>query len=93
MVSQSTRVTMDCLPFIITEGLPARARGVNVVGLKRAGFPDDELRNVRRAFHVLRAGGPLEQMLAQLAAIPSPAVAELVRFIQASKSAAVSIQF
>jgi UDP-N-acetylglucosamine acyltransferase len=85
MVSQSTRVTMDCLPFVITEGSPARARGLNVVGLKRAGMPPEELTQLRRAFHVLRSGAGLNEMLERLAELGSPAVAELARFIAESK--------
>ncbi|OGA46067.1 MAG: acyl-[acyl-carrier-protein]--UDP-N-acetylglucosamine O-acyltransferase [Betaproteobacteria bacterium RIFCSPLOWO2_12_FULL_62_13] len=85
MISQSTRVTMDCLPFIVTEGVPGRARGVNLVGLRRAGFSPEEVHHLRRAFLVLRSGTALKEMLALLAAFNSPAVAELVRFIEGSK--------
>jgi UDP-N-acetylglucosamine acyltransferase len=85
MVSQSTRVTMDCLPFIVTEGVPGRARALNVVGLKRAGVPEEEMSQLRHAFRVLRSGAGLKEILARLAALKSPAVAELVRFIEGSK--------
>ena len=85
MISQSTRVTMDCLPFTITEGLPARARGVNVVGLKRAGFTSDEIAHVRRALHALRAGASLDEAIAQMRSVESSAVSELVHFIGESK--------
>ncbi|HEY0337009.1 MAG TPA: acyl-ACP--UDP-N-acetylglucosamine O-acyltransferase, partial [Burkholderiales bacterium] len=36
MVGASARVNQDCLPFVVTDGVPARARGLNLVGLKRA---------------------------------------------------------
>ena len=39
MVGGHAKVVQDCLPFVITDGAPARARGLNVVGLRRAGFP------------------------------------------------------
>ena len=37
MVGGNAKVVQDCLPFVITDGHPARARGLNVVGLRRAG--------------------------------------------------------
>ncbi len=85
MVSQSTRVTMDCLPFVITEGVPGRARGINVVGLRRAGYPETEIQHLRHAFHVLRSGAALNDILARLSEMESAAVAELAEFIGTSK--------
>ena len=78
------RIVQDCLPFVITEGAPARARALNVVGLRRAGMEPAEIRQLKRAFRVLRTAPGLEHALEQLTAIDSPAVAELVRFIRSS---------
>jgi UDP-N-acetylglucosamine acyltransferase len=79
-----TRVSQDCLPFIITEGSPARARALNVVGLRRAGFAATEIASLKRAFHVLRTACALEDALSTLDSDGSPAVAELVQFIRGS---------
>ena len=76
------RISQDCLPFVITEGSPARARALNVVGLRRAGVAPDEIAALRRALHVLRTAGALEAALEELAASDSPHVAEMVRFIR-----------
>ncbi|MFZ5512057.1 MAG: acyl-ACP--UDP-N-acetylglucosamine O-acyltransferase [Pseudomonadota bacterium] len=84
MVSQSTKVTRDCLPFVVTEGVPGRARALNTVGLARAGVADSERLALRRAFRVLRSGAGLDEVLARLSALDSAAVAEMVRFIRAS---------
>ena len=78
------RIVQDCLPFVITEGAPARARALNVVGLRRAGMEPAEIRQLNRVFRVLRTAPGLEHALEQLTAIDSPAVAELVRFIRSS---------
>lgn len=86
MMGGCSKVVQDCLPFVITDGNPARARGLNVVGLKRAGIPSAEIQDLKHAFRVLlRSGAALEEALAQLAAFHSPSVAELVRFIQTSE--------
>jgi acyl-[acyl carrier protein]--UDP-N-acetylglucosamine O-acyltransferase len=38
MIGLSAKVVQDALPFCITDGNPGRARGLNLVGLKRNGF-------------------------------------------------------
>jgi len=79
------RVSQDCLPFMITEGSPARTRALNAVGLRRAGFPPAEIASLKRALHVLRTAPHLADALEALDADASPSVTELVRFIRDSK--------
>jgi UDP-N-acetylglucosamine acyltransferase len=79
------RVSQDCLPFMITEGSPARARALNAVGLRRAGFPPEEITSLKRAFHVLRTSTRLDDALNALGGDTSAAVTELVQFIRDSK--------
>ncbi|HKP84643.1 MAG TPA: acyl-ACP--UDP-N-acetylglucosamine O-acyltransferase, partial [Blastocatellia bacterium] len=38
MIGGNSKIVQDCLPFVITDGVPGRASGLNVVGLRRAGF-------------------------------------------------------
>lgn len=85
LVAASARVNQDCLPFIISDGNPARARALNVVGLRRGGLPTEEIAALRRALHRLRSGLSQEALLAELEAEASPAVRELAAFIRASK--------
>ncbi|HOM48464.1 MAG TPA: acyl-[acyl-carrier-protein]--UDP-N-acetylglucosamine O-acyltransferase, partial [Candidatus Hydrogenedentes bacterium] len=51
------RVNMDALPFMITEGHPARCYGPNVVGLNRAGLSKDSVSLIRRMFKLLYRSG------------------------------------
>ncbi len=86
MLGGLARISQDALPFIITEGSPARARGLNLVGLKRAGVGEEDIRELKRAYRTLFLSGLLlEQALAALGESTSPLVAELVRFIRESK--------
>ena len=78
------RISQDCLPFMITEGSPARARALNVIGLRRAGMDGDEIRQLKRALHLLRTVSALEKALDELGRLASPAVAELIDFIRSS---------
>jgi UDP-N-acetylglucosamine acyltransferase len=48
-----SRVSMDVPPFMIVEGHPARVVKVNVVGMQRAGVPEDRIKAVRGAFRSL----------------------------------------
>jgi UDP-N-acetylglucosamine acyltransferase len=86
MVGGNAKVVQDCLPFAITDGHPARARGLNVVGLRRAGVTASQLRTVEEAYHILlRAGLRLETALVAMAALGDPLVDELAAFVRSSK--------
>ncbi|MAU92619.1 MAG: acyl-[acyl-carrier-protein]--UDP-N-acetylglucosamine O-acyltransferase [Planctomycetes bacterium] len=55
MVGGMARVIQDIPPFMIAEGAPARARGVNVVGLKRREYSKESIAELRDAFRRLIA--------------------------------------
>ncbi|NIP72495.1 MAG: acyl-ACP--UDP-N-acetylglucosamine O-acyltransferase [Gammaproteobacteria bacterium] len=85
MVGFNSKVTQDCLPFVTTDGVPARARGLNTVGLKRAGIPPEERQALRRAYRLLlRSGLGLENALQRLRESESALVAELAAFVESS---------
>ncbi len=85
MVGGLARISQDCLPFMITEGSPARARGLNIVGLKRAGVAAADVAALKRAFTLLRSGALLRDALDALEASESPLVRELAQFIREAK--------
>ena len=85
LLAASTRVNQDCLPFVITDGVPGRARGLNLVGLKRGGMPAAGIADLKRAFHALRTAHALDSALQEISTYSSPAAAELVQFIRESK--------
>jgi len=86
MVGGNAKVVQDCLPFVITDGHPARARALNAVGLRRAGLDAAQLHALREAFRLLARGGlRLEDALARLVALGEPLVDELAAFVRGSK--------
>jgi UDP-N-acetylglucosamine acyltransferase len=85
LVAASARVNQDCLPFVISDGNPARARALNIVGLRRGGLPAEDIAALRRALHLLRSGRSQAELLAVLEQEASPAVQELAAFIRASR--------
>jgi len=86
MLGGNSKVVQDCLPFMVTDGVPARARAVNAVGLRRAGVDVAGARALREAYRTLLRGGlPLADAVERLAASPDPRVRELGEFARSSK--------
>jgi UDP-N-acetylglucosamine acyltransferase len=86
MIGGMTRVAQDCLPFVTTVGYPARARSLNLVGLRRAGIAPPQIRNLQQAFRaLLRSNLPLETALQTMAEMGDPLVDDLVAFVRAAK--------
>jgi UDP-N-acetylglucosamine acyltransferase len=70
---------------VISDGVPARARGLNVVGLRRAGIGPAQVRTLKEAYRLLtRAGLPLATALARIAALQDHLADELVAFARSS---------
>jgi UDP-N-acetylglucosamine acyltransferase len=69
MVGACSYVNKDIPPFVLAAGNPCRVRGLNVVGLERAGFDPQEVDFLRQAFRlVYRSGLNLSQALARIEA-------------------------
>ena len=85
MIGLSTKLVQDALPFCISDGNPGRARGLNLVGLKRNGFSREEMAALKEAYRLLYSRVPLDEALARMHASGSPAVEEVARFIQGSR--------
>jgi UDP-N-acetylglucosamine acyltransferase len=86
MLGGNSKVIKDCLPFVITDGVPARARGLNVVGLRRAGFSATDIRALKEGYRLLlRSGLLLPDALEKMAAMAHPLVDEMVAFARGSK--------
>jgi UDP-N-acetylglucosamine acyltransferase len=53
MVGSMCGVRVDLPPFVIAEGTPAEPRTINVIGLRRDGFSEEDIDLLRKAFIVL----------------------------------------
>ena len=87
MIGGNTRVNLDAPPFFLYSGFDIEPRGVNLVGLRRAGMPAAEIAQVKRAYRILyRETAKLETALERIEAeIPGEAAREIARFIRGSK--------
>src|SRR5215203_3934856 len=86
MIGGKSKIVQDVLPFFITDGNPSRLRGVNSVGLRRAGFSEEARRALKNAYRLLfRSTVPVQDALLELEQVENENVAHLVKFIRNSK--------
>ncbi len=87
MISGGGMVNQDIIPFVIAQGDRAKPVGLNIVGLKRAGFNVEQIKNIKYAFKVLFYSGlRLEQALEKLEKENiSDEVNHIIKFCRGSK--------
>jgi UDP-N-acetylglucosamine acyltransferase len=87
MVAGQTGVNLDLPPFFTYVGERARPAGLNLVGLKRAGFGAADIAALKQAYRLLyRSGLKLEDALARIEAeIAAGPALDLVRFCRSTK--------
>jgi len=69
-LANNTAVTRDVPPYVLVTGQPAEPHSVNSEGLKRRGFTEQQIRNIRNAYRVLyRDGLKLAEAVAKLEAL------------------------
>jgi len=92
MISGLSAINQDVPPFMTAGGRPCAVSGINVVGLRRAGFPPEARDRIKAAFKVLYRSGLLvpeavERILAEFADCAE--VLELANFAKAAKKGIV----
>jgi UDP-N-acetylglucosamine acyltransferase len=48
-----SKIVQDVPPFLIADGNPAEIRGVNLIGLERAGFTSESVKAIKEAFRLI----------------------------------------
>jgi UDP-N-acetylglucosamine acyltransferase len=85
-------VTQDALPWVLTVGNRAVSHGVNIVGLKRKGYPQETVDAIKRCYLTLfRSKLLLEEALAQVDAESGsiPEIRYFLDFVRSSKRGVV----
>lgn len=68
MLGMSTSLTQDVPPFVILNGNPAAAHGINIEGLKRRGFTREQIGAIRNAYKLIyKSGKTLDEAKTALA--------------------------
>jgi len=87
MIGGNTRVNSDVPPFFLYAGYNIEAKGLNVVGLKRAGYKASAVNALKKAYQLLyRSGLKLADALVRIETeIPTPETLHLIAFIRRSE--------
>jgi UDP-N-acetylglucosamine acyltransferase len=89
-----TGVAQDVPPFALVDGHRARIVGLNVVGLRRGGFSQEQRTRIKAVYRLvfrssLRSGEALARAEKEY---PGPETQAIVQFIQSSRRGVVSFQ-
>ncbi len=87
IIGGCSKVTKDIMPYSMVDGHPARWQGVNFVGLKRNGIPEDIRADIKKAFKIvcrsnLNTTQALEKIRAELNGRPE--INLIIEFIESS---------
>lgn len=87
MIGGISRVNSDVPPFCLYSGFKEEPVGLNLVGLKRAGFEPEDIAALKKAYRILfRMGLKLEEALTRIEVdVPTAHTRHLVDFIRRSK--------
>ena len=87
MIGGNTRVNSDAAPFFLYSGFNVAVKGLNLVGLRRAGFHAAEITALKTAYKILfKSGLKLEEALQRIESeVPTMQTLHLVRFVRESK--------
>jgi len=83
-----SKVVQDIPPFMMVDGHPAQAFGINSVGLDRAGFSAEEKSAIKKTFKIIfKSGLILKNVIAQIRQdIPlTPSVQTIIDFLETSE--------
>jgi UDP-N-acetylglucosamine acyltransferase len=87
MIGGNTRVNSDLPPYFLYSDFNVAAHGLNLVGLKRAGFDPGDIKQLKTAYRLLyRSGLKLDEALRRIEIdVPTEHTRHLAAFIRASK--------
>lgn len=83
-----SKIVQDVPPFLIADGNPAEIRGVNLIGLERAGYAPESVKAIKEAFRLiyrskLNTRQAIEAVRNQIE--PREEVTHLIEFIEKSE--------
>jgi len=84
-VSAMSGIDKDVPPYVKVFGIPAKIQGVNLIGLRRAGFSKEEIRKISQAIgFFLDAPATIKEIIGELKDIfgDDPVVERLIKFLE-----------
>jgi UDP-N-acetylglucosamine acyltransferase len=88
IIGGCSKVVQDVPPYSTVDGHPTKVYGINSIGLKRAGIPNESISSLKRAFRILFHSGlslntALERIDSEVEKCPELSV--LIDFMKTSK--------
>lgn len=88
LIGANSKLVQDLPPFVIAQGVSAKATGINIVGLKRKGFSLERIKVIKEIYRIffqsnLNTSEAIEEILRQFP--ESPDAQEFVEFVKNSK--------
>jgi UDP-N-acetylglucosamine acyltransferase len=77
-----SKIVQDVPPFMIADGNPAKVRGINVVGLERAGFSAETIKAIKEAFRLIYRSKFNTRQAIEAIQQELPASAEITQIIE-----------
>ncbi len=83
-----SKIVQDVPPFMIADGNPAVIRGINKIGLERAGIPAETMSQIKEAYRILyrtelSLREAVKQMRSSLSSLPE--IDHLIEFVETSE--------
>ncbi len=88
VLSGGSQVSLDIPPFMIADGRNGGIRGINLVGLRRGGFPKETIRALKNAYSImfrseLNTKNALQKVKDEVPQLPE--VLELIEFFETTQ--------
>jgi len=88
LIGANSKLVQDLPPFVIAQGVSAKATGINIVGLKRKGFDYSRIRVIKEIYRIffrsnLNTNEAIEKIMNEFP--DSPDAREFVEFVRNSK--------
>ena len=87
MVQGGSRTSQDIPPYVICGKEPIRFAGLNLVGLRRRGFSNETITNLREAYRLLYSRGLMKEGIEEIKANleVTPEIQYIIDFVESSE--------
>lgn len=87
MVQGGSRSSQDIPPYVICGKEPIKFAGLNLVGLRRRGYSNEQIETIRKAYRLLYSKGVLKDGIEEIKAnLPiTPEVKYIIEFVETSQ--------
>jgi UDP-N-acetylglucosamine acyltransferase len=87
MIQGGSRTSQDIPPYIIAGKEPIRYAGVNLIGLRRRGYSNEQIDQIHTAYRLLYSKGVLAEGIEEIKkSLPlTPEIQYIIDFVETSK--------